>query len=449
MENEANTHREISFIETKGAEPVFRTEQHTSFWQLLLTWVGFAVVSSAFLVGAYCSRAGLVAGLIGIGFGATFKVFTMGLGAYIGAHEGLAGTLAMRIPFGVNGRFCSTIPMIVATGGWFGIQVGITASAINEILKQLIPTWNIPIQILYVVLAVLMGILAVYGYRSVVWFQTLAVPVMLIILGWVVVTMLRSFNLSELWNFQSQDPISLTEAMNILPAAGPALMIAAADTSRYARSPKIAVSSCVLANITLFTATGFLGFLGAVFAGLWDPAQVMVKLGMGVLALVLLILASWTTNCMNAYWGGIALTTISTGLKHFPKGIPRPIATFITAGLGTLLAISGIYTSQGLVDFLIFLGATLSPANGILACEYFVIRRKHNRKIKTEDIDKRGGEYWYTKGWHVPAIIAWLITALFASCLKNVTQYIPAVTSFFAAGILYYILHKIYYLKKK
>jgi NCS1 nucleoside transporter family len=435
-------------IESKGAEPVLQSEQHTSFWRLLLVWTGFAVVSSAFLVGAYCSRAGLVAGLIGIAFGATFKVFYMALGSYIGAKEGLAGTLAMRVPFGVNGRFCAAIPMIFATGGWFGVQIGITASAINEILKKLIPGWDVPIEMLYFGLACVVGILAIYGYKVMTSFQSAVVPVMLIILGWVVVTMMRSFNLADLWNFQPADPISLPEAMNILPAAGPALMIAAADTSRYARSSKEAVGACTLANITLFTMTGTLGFLGAILAGLWDPAQVMVKLGMGIVALALLVLASTTSNCMNAYWGGIALSTISTGLKRYPKGIPRPLATFIIASLGMLLAVSGIYTSKGLLNFLIFLGATLGPANGILACEYFIIRRGNHQRVQKEDLDKKEGEYWYTKGWHIPAVVTWVICALFASLLKDVSKYVPAVTSFFVAGILYYALRKIYYLNR-
>ena len=188
-----------------------------------------------------------------------------------------------------------------------------------------------------------------------------------------------------------------------------------------------------------------MGFIGAVLAGTWDPAKVMVSLGMGALALFLLVMASWTTNCLNAYWGGIALTTMTTGLRKYPDGIPRPAATLITAILGTFLTLSGIYSSQGFLNFLIFLGATLAPANGILICEYFVIRRKFTPRIKTGEINAKGGEYWYQKGWHIPAVAAWLVTASLASLLKNVAQYVPAISAFFLAGILYYIFYWLYY----
>jgi len=302
-----------------------------------------------------------------------------------------------------------------------------------------------PIQVLYITLAVLMGVVAVYGYRVVILFQSLVVPLMLIILAWVSVIMLKSLNLSDLLHYAPENPISLPEVINILPAAGPALVIAAADTSRYARTTRTATSSCVIANLILYTGTGILGFIGAVVAGTWDPAKVMVSLGMGAMALILLILASWTTNCLNAYWGGIALTTMTTGLNKFPGGIPRPLSTAIIAGLGLLLTLSGIYSSEGFRNFLIFLGATLAPANGILICEYFIIRTGRKQKIITGDIDKKHGAYWYTKGWHIPAAAAWLISASFASLLKDVTQYIPAVSSFFLAGILYYLFNKIYY----
>ena len=422
----AESQKGTTLVERKGSQPVSAEERQTTFWSLFLTWAGFSIVSSAFMVGAYCSRAVFITGMIGITIGALFKVWTMGMGAYIGAREGLAGTLAMRVPFGVKGRFITAIPMIFATAGWFGVQIGITSSAINELLIQLIPGWNMPIQSLYVILALLMTVVAVYGYRVVVMFQSLVVPVMIIVLAWVAYRMVNALNFSEMLTYNPENPLSLAEIINVLPAAGPALVIAAADTSRYAKTTRTATGAVISANLILYTGTGLLGFVGAVLAGTWDPAKVMVALGMGALALFLLIMASWTTNCLNAYWGGIALTTMTTGMKKYPDGIPRPAATMIVSLLGTLLALSGIYSSQGFLNFLIFLGATLAPANGILICEYYIIRRKLKKRIETEDIGRKNGSYWYSGGWHVPAVAAWAVAASFAAFLKDVTQYIPA-----------------------
>lgn len=434
-----------SILERKGSEPISQEEKQTTFWRLFLTWGGFAIVSSSFMVGSYCSQAGFIAGLIGIFVGVSFKVIMLGIGAYIGSREGLPGTMAMRIPFGVNGRFISAIPMLLASVGWFAVQVGITSSAVNEICKQLVQGWDIPIQYLYVILAIVMGIIAVYGYKVMIWFQSFVVPIMLVILVWIVYKMVTTLDFSLISSFRPEHPISLPEAINIIPAAGPALMIAAADLSRYAKSPFTATSACVASNGLLYTTTATLGFIGAIFAGTWDPAKVMVNLGMGIIALVMLILASWSANCLNAYWGGMALTTSTTGLKKYPRGLPRPMATFVVAVLGLVLVLSGIYTSGGFRNFLIFLGATLAPANGILTCEFFVIRREMRKRVNTANLDIKGGEIWYTKGWHIPAVAAWLISASLASMLNDVTKYIPAVTSFFLAGILYYIFYRIYY----
>ena len=54
----------------------------------------------------------------------------------------------------------------------------------------------------------------------------------------------------------------------------------------------------------------FMGSVMALLAGTYDITQVMSALGAPVLGLIILILATWTTNTINAYSAGIALTNL-------------------------------------------------------------------------------------------------------------------------------------------
>lgn len=435
---------ERGIVEQKGADVISKEEQQTGLRQLFFVWVGFSITIANFMLASFqVTPAGLSKAIIGMIIGWGFAAFFMAAGGVIGQREGILGTLAMRVPFGINGKYLTAIPMVVACGGWFGMIVGISSSAINEIL---IVTYNIhiPIQIIYIVWALLMGIIAVYGYTVVVWFQNLTTPITLVLMFWVTYKLLRLPGLSALWNSPSGEGLTLMQVINIMPAAAPAMMMATADTSRYAKSVGIAKWTVFWTVLILASATGILAVATSLVSGEGDPAKIFIKLNLGVVSLLFLILASWTMNCLNAYWGGLALAGVTTGLTKSGKGLSRPLATGIIVLLGAFLAVSGLYTSTGITAFLIFLGATLAPANGILFTDYFIIRRKLEHRIITEDLDKKNGAYWYSKGWHVPALIAWLISAGYASLLGDVTKLAPAVTSFFMAGILYYILYKLF-----
>ena len=436
---------EQSGSKAEGIDVVEINEQQTGFRQLFFVWVGFSITIANFMVASQqASPAGFTKAVIGTIVGWGFVgLFFMAAGAVIGQRERIMGTYAMRVPFGVNAKYLTAIPMIVACGGWFGVIVGISSSAINEIVFSLYGI-HLPIQAVYIAWSLLMGIIAVYGFNMVVWFQNVTSPITLILFLWVTYSLLTTQDLSKLWVPPSDSGLTFLQVINIMPAAATAMMIASADTSRFVKTESIAKYTVFLTVLIFASAIGTLGIASSLVTGEWDPAKILMSLDLGIVALIFLILASWTMNCLNAYWGGLALAGISTGITKSGKGIPRPLATGIIVVLGALMAVTGIYTSHGVILFLIFLGATLAPANGILITEYFIIRRHLQRRIEVGDLEKKDGAYWYSKGWHIPALIAWLISAGYASMLGDVTKLAPALTSFFMAGILYYILYKIW-----
>ncbi len=435
---------DAGIVERKGAGAVTREEQNTGFRQLFFVWVGFSVAIANFMVASQlASKASFSLAIAGVIIGWGFAGFFMAGGAAIGQREGILGTMAMRVPFGLNAKYLTAIPMIVACGGWFGVIAGISASAINEIIFALYGV-RLPINVVYVIWSLVMGVIAVYGYKLVVWFQNITAPITLLLLLWVTYVLFTREDLFKLWQPPAGEGLTFMQVINIMPAAAPAMMMAAADTSRYVKTESIAKWTVFWTILIIASATGVLGVASALVTGTGDPAQILIGLDMGIPALLFLILVSWTMNCLNAYWGGLALTGVTTGFTKSGAGMPQQISTGIIVLLGAFLAVSGIYTSSGLTVFLVFLGATLAPANGILFTDYFIIRRKMERRVEWADLDRKNGAYWYTGGWHIPALIAWIISAGYASFLRDVTKLAPAITSFFMAGIIYYVLYRLW-----
>ena len=77
-------------------------------------------------------------------------------------------------------------------------------------------------------------------------------------------------------------------------------------------------------------------------------------LGLPIVAMLVLILATWTTNTGNAYMSGLA------ACKMFSiKDSKRPLVTMICGMLGVLMAIAGL--ADFLNTYISILGAPVTP----------------------------------------------------------------------------------------
>ena len=77
-------------------------------------------------------------------------------------------------------------------------------------------------------------------------------------------------------------------------------------------------------------------------------------LGLPIVAMLVLILATWTTNTGNAYMSGLA------ACKMFSiKDSKRPLVTMICGILGVLMAIAGL--ADFLNTYISILGAPVTP----------------------------------------------------------------------------------------
>lgn len=115
----------------------------------------------------------------------------------------------------------------------------------------------------------------------------------------------------------------------------------------------------------------FLMLAGAIMGsatGESDITMVIANLGLPVIGLIVLVLATWTTMATDAYTGGLAITS----LLHLP-GTRRAAATAIAGVCGILLAVFGIMDYFG--TFLDLMASCIPPVAGVMIADYWVIHR--------------------------------------------------------------------------
>jgi cytosine permease len=412
----------MSLIETEGIEAIPEEKRTKGFTQLFALWAGFTIVITNFLLGSLTVNAGLTAGFVA----AVLSIVAVGaivyLGTRIAAVEGTAGTTAMRAPFGITGRVIPSLAMVLATVGWFGVQTGIVAQSTQGILSNF--GISVPFEVLAGVLGLVMASVAIVGYRWIEWLNRIAVPIMAVLLALVVYQIYTNFGVQ----LSGGEGMSFWAALNVFPAATAAFLLVAMDYGRYgsADNPSRPSWGATIAWVVFAIILAGIGIIAAAAAGTWNPVEITVELGLGSVGLALLIAGSWTTNVTNVYAGGIALSQI--------LGFDRVYMTTATGIIGTVLAIAGIFSFGGILNFLEALTITLVPTTGVLLVHYYAFERSFD----ADELFNTGGRYWYLKGWNPTAVAAWAVGAAFAVLAPDWA--VPALSSAIIAGLIYYPL---------
>ena len=133
-----------------------------------------------------------------------------------------------------------------------------------------------------------------------------------------------------------------------------------------------------------------IGGIMGVTTGQSDITQMFVNIGFPIISMMILVLATWTTNTGNAYVAGMACRKIGNFREEL-----RPRVTLIAGVIGIAMALTGLANS--LTAFLNVLSAIMPPVAGVMIADYYIFG-----KAKPEN--------WYrVKGINWIGIISWAI----------------------------------------
>jgi len=421
-----------STVESAGLSAV-PLEERKNWPGIAFIWAGSCCCVPALMVGAGITM-GLPFGQAALAMiiGYAFSVFLMILMSILSADRGLPSVVAISGAFGEVGanKLVSAIIAFCFTC-WFGFQGVICGEAFAAILQSFgIP---LPGTVSTIIWGAIMCITAVYGYNWIEKLNVVAVPALIIIL---VYAMIVVFN----------DPTSATAIANHMPATKASFITAigtsvggfasgaalSGDVTRYCKSRKDVIISSIVGVIPVGVGTMLVGSILAIHSGAlgMDTNSIVTMLssvGSPILGLLVLVLATWTTNVSNAYSSGFALLGL-TGAKDDK----RPWFTLASGVVGTLLAVLGI--TNYFNSFLNILAVFIPPIVGVVAVDYFVLK-------------KGDPSAWESKsGVNLAGVISWAVGSLVALLFPTVL--IPTVNAIVIASVLYLVLYPVFYKKE-
>ncbi|MCQ8241441.1 purine-cytosine permease family protein [Rhizosaccharibacter radicis] len=396
-------------IERYGIEPV-PAHLRTVRWQdLFCILINFQLNPGQILVAGMSVAAGLPvwAAILAQTGGTLLAFLAYVVMATIGVDHGVPGQVAARMAFGIRGaKLLPSVLRTVASVYWFAFQTVAGSLAIVAVLDRWTGTAH-SLLVISLVFGFLQALVAVVGYGSLKILSRIALPLKLVILGWVLWSFVvypdPHFRPAAVFGYAGHgfQWLLFVTWLNTATSTWLTMITDAADFCRYSRSRRdmwigtlaaSGVGAAVVGTIGAYAAGATEGHLDNAFALM---AQISPTPLSFCLLLLVIVFDNWTINVLNLYTGGLSLLNVFERIGRFG-------ATVAVSILGIALS-SFPSLAQGYTGWLILLGTAFSPVAGILLADYLLLKRL---RPDVPALLQPHGRYWYAGGVN-PAAMLW------------------------------------------
>jgi cytosine permease len=398
-------------------------EQRQHWWSIASVWIGSMICIPALMVGGYLAQ--------GFSFGGIFLSCLIGFGiicvymCFLGMQAcdtGLPTVSMAAASLGVNGsRYLISLLLGVVCVGWFGVQAGVCGISVSAMIAGTAGV-NIPVLLSTIVSGVLMFITAMYGYKAIKYLNYIAVPALVLVIGFVIVSALFLNNgIPVIAAYKPAQSMTLVAGINLAVACFAVGGVISGDYARYAKNRGDVIKSSIIGLLPIGIFMLLVGAVSSIVANEYDITKVLSNLGLPAIGLIALVLATWTTNTTNAYSGGQALSNLLGFTEEKFK-----ITTGIAGAIGTLLAAIGIL--DRFTAFLNILTAFIPPIAGVIIACYWV-----TGKGRVETFKPTAGINW-------AGFIAYALGAVAAYLTANVIPFFVAPINGIVISVIAYII---------
>jgi putative hydroxymethylpyrimidine transporter CytX len=428
-----------------GIEPTPREERNLGGWDFFLLWAGAAISLAEIWAGSLVVPLGLGLGLWAILLGHLIGNTPFALGGLMGSRWGIPTMVSVRPSFGIRGSYFAAVLNVIQLVGWTAVMLIVCGQAADAISKF----YGFSNLNLWIILSgVITTLWAVVGHRFWKWLQRVSVFVLLILCLAMTYIVFQEYGWSMLSQIPRKKDFPFMVGMDLVIAMPISWLPLVSDYSRFATDSRRNFWGTWVGYFIISSWMYLIGLMATLATQSPDPAGVvmslMLKFGWAIPALIIVLFSTFTTTFLDIY------STAISGLNIFPRFGERK-GIWIGGILGIIVAI----IFPALLDyehFLLFIGAMFCPLFGVVLVDYFLIRR---RVIDLEDLYKRGGKYWFSKGINPLAIIAWAIgfgiylgfSPMLMEKVLQVKAAFPwplgsSLPSMILAGLIYWFLRK-------
>ena len=383
---------------------------------------GVTITVPAFLVGIEVSQGlGIFETALAAFFGG-FILFLIGAcTSTIAARTHLSTYVILQFAFGVQGAKLVSFVIALTSLGWFAVTCVLFASAVYT---SILETFAIDVssQLYLVVGSVLMVLTTIFGFKALDKVSVIIVPLLAVFLTVVAWYSIKSSNFNTVLDYAGNG-MGFGHAVSAIIGGYIVGMTLLPDLCRYAKQKHDGVVGALIGSFISYPLVLVLSALPSIATASTDYISLLITLGLGTGGIVMLILATWTTNANNLYSSSLALSTIFTNLKKWKIVILIGI-------VGIVVAASGL--AENLIGFLIVLGYLVPPVAGIYITDYYFVDKDAYHLQSSET----------SISVNPNAFIAWFAGSMVGYCSTNgfiTVSGVSSIDAILVASIIYKI----------
>ena len=329
----------------------------TSTFQNGLIWFGAGVSIAEILTGTYFAPLGMGKGILAIVVGHVIGCALFFFAGLIGGRTGLSAMETVKLSFGKKGGLLFAFLNVLQLVGWTAIMIYDGALATNGIFDTGAWVWCL-------VIGALILVWILIGITNLGWVNRISMAALFIltlVLCKVIFIDGRPGDASafgEAMSFGAAVELAVAMPLSWLPLIS--------DYTREAEKPFRATLASTLTYGLVSCWMYIIGMGAAIYTGEGDIALIMVKAGLGIAALVILILSTVTTTFLDAWSAGISSESLSKRLSG------KWVAVVVTV-IGTAAAI--LFPMDDITDFLYLIGSVFAPMIAVQLADHFILKR--------------------------------------------------------------------------
>lgn len=353
--------------------------------------------------------------------GGALVIFLIGwLMGSIGARTGFNSYLLVRLAFGDAGARIVNLAFSISLLGWFGINLNLFGLAIAGLSKELFGV--IPPELLVTIVAsLLITVTTIIGFRAINLVSTLMIPVLAFVALALLVT---ATSQTAPVVAASQGEMSLGDGISAIVGSIVIGSIIMPDITRFLRTSGGALLTSGTSYMIAQPFVMWVAASAAMVLGTEDIISIMLTLGLGLGAFMIIIAGSWVLNALNLYSAVLGVTA----------SFPTLSARTVTVVLGVIGVTAGLMNIlDSFVTFLFYLSVVFIPVAGVIIVDHFIARPEAYRV--REVADNQSLNRWGLLAWFMGAAIALAASEGF---IGSVTR-VAALDAMLTAAVLYWI----------
>ena len=421
-------------IEQHAADYVPEEERHSTPLKQAEVFIGaqmcFNLVILGWLpisfgLGWWSSASAILVGLlIGVSLFAPYALF--------GPRTGTNGVVSSGAHFGVVGRLVGSLLLLCIALGFYSLVIWAGGDAFVGAIQRLfgVDVGDGMRAVVYVAVGVASLLVATYGHDIVVVVQRFAVMVVgtLFLVG--AIALWSNFDAGYrggeyvLGTFWRTWLLGVVTAIAVPISYGPF----ANDYSRYISLEKHSNRSIVIANggglfLGCWTVMTFGAYLGTMFEVKLGPVGGLISVAPMWFVVPVALIGVWgalSHGALCLYAPGIDIASLLPRLS-------RAATTVILGMMGITLVLLGAFVWDAVSAFTAFviLFTICATPWMVINLMGFVARRGwySPQDLQVLNRGQRGGLYWFTAGWNIRAMAAWVPAVVVGVLLSHTTVY--------------------------